>query len=151
VPHSTGRLGFGALTLVAFASAGLAQDRTGCLHPDLGFRQFLVYFRSGRDFQISRVDFPLRYNERGPDNYSSTKYLTIGELKARQNGLIVRDPAATNTGDSETDTCEDKPQLGRRFATLVQYSCHSDLFSNKFRFVRRQGCWFLTNMTSSGG
>jgi hypothetical protein len=143
VPHLTGRLGFGALTLVAFASASLAQDRTGCLDPDLSFQQFLVHFRSDRDFQISRVDLPLRYSERGPENYSSTKFLSMGELKARQNGLIVRDPAATNTGDSETDTCEDKPQLGRRFATLLQDS-------NKFRFVRRQGCWFLTNMTSSG-
>jgi hypothetical protein len=151
VPQLTGRLGFGALTLVAFASAALAQDRTGCLHPDLSFQRFLAHFRSDRDFQISRVNLPLRYSERGPDNYASEKFLSMSELKVRQNGLVVQNPAATNTGDRETDACEDKPQVGRRVATLVQYSCHSDLFSHKFRFVRRQGCWFLTNMMSSGG
>lgn len=149
--HLTGRLGFGVLTLVAFASAGVAQDRASCRHSDLSFQQFLVRFRSDRDFQIGRANLPLRYSERGPENYHAIRFLSMSELKARQNGLIVRDPAATNTGDGETDTCEDRPQVGRRVATLVQYSCHSDLFSNKFRFVKRQGCWFLTDMMSSGG
>jgi len=151
VPHLTGRSGFGALALVAVASTTLAQDRTGCLHPDLSFREFLAHFRSDRNFQVSRVNLPLRYSERGPNNYSSAKLLSITELKDRPNGLMVRDPAATNTGDRETDTCEDKPQVDGRVATLVQYSCHSDLFSNKYRFVRRQGCWFLTGMMSRGG
>jgi hypothetical protein len=151
VPHLTGRSGFGALTLVALASTALAQDHTGCLRPDLSFREFLAHFRSDRNFQISRVNLPLRYNERGPGNYSSAKLLSMTELKVRPNGLMVRDPAATNTGDRETDTCEDKPQVDGRVATLVQYSCHSDLFSNTYRFVRRQGCWFLAGMMSRGG
>jgi hypothetical protein len=151
VSHLTGKSGFGALILVALASAALAQDRTGCLHPDLSFREFLAHFRSDSNFQISRVNLPLRYGERGPDNYSSARSLSMSELKDRQNGLVVKDPAASNTGDRETDTCEDRPQVGRRVATLVQYSCHSDLFSNKYRFVRRQGCWFLTDMMSRGG
>jgi hypothetical protein len=50
VPQLTGRLGFGALTLVAFASAALAQDRTGCLHPDLSFQQFLAHFKVRQGF-----------------------------------------------------------------------------------------------------
>jgi hypothetical protein len=144
------RLEIGALALLAvFAWPDGTKAGTECRDPDPSFQQFLARFKSDGDFQLSRMMIPLRYTEREPDNSSTTKLLSLTELRVRRSGL-VRD-LAVNTGDSETDACEDKPKIGRGVATLVQYSCHSDLFSSTYQFVKKRGCWLLNQVTSSGG
>jgi hypothetical protein len=62
----------------------------------------------------------------------------------------VRIPRRRKEGD-EAAVCEKTPRVVGNTARLVQYSCHTDLFGNEFRFVARSGCWFLDEVRSSGG
>jgi hypothetical protein len=131
-----------------FANLALAHPR--CERPDPGFATFLARFRSDRDFQISRVKIPLRYNERGP-GAASTTWLSTRDVKARWKGGLLQALSSRQSEYDEAAVCEEKPRVAGRDATLVQYSCHSDLFANTFRFVARTGCWFLGEVTSAGG
>ncbi len=136
----TFRLHVNALAFLVLAWPHDTQAGVWCSHPDTSFREFLLHFRSNEDFRLGRTRIPLRYVEWGPESRKSTRLLPLAELKVRQKGMMPQDLAA-NSGNRETDACEDKPQAGRATATFMQYSCHSDLFSTKYHFIKRQGCW----------
>jgi hypothetical protein len=135
----------------ALASGGPAQAAAHCPKPDASFQAFLRRFRSDRAFQASRIVYPLHATDTGPQNERQTRRLSRAEVRAMPRGVLVADPLASNSGDLETDVCEDRPRVRGGRATLLQYSCHSDLFGSTYRFVDRRGCWFLQEMRTSGG
>jgi hypothetical protein len=69
----------------------------------LSFETFLSRFKSDRSFQISRISFSPRATETGPQDERSTRRMSRTEVKALSGGVLVADPAATNSGDRETD------------------------------------------------
>jgi len=121
-----------------------------CARPDASFAAFLARFKTDAAFRERRLVLPLRLIERGPGDVS-TKNLSLAQVRIYGAGLIVADPAANNTGDRETDVCEDGPHLARNAATFIQYTCHSDVYGKTFHFVRRHGCWFLKRLDWAGG
>jgi hypothetical protein len=130
---------------------GPAQAAALCPKPDAGFQAFLRQFRSNRAFQTSRIVYPLSATETGPEKERQTRRLSRADVQAMPHGVLTADPSASNTGDRETDVCEDKAQVRGDRATLTQYSCHSDVFSTTYRFAAQRGCWFLDAMRTSGG
>jgi hypothetical protein len=125
-------------------------DGKVCVRPDASFAAFLKRFKTDPTFRRTRFILPLRYTEQGPGEVS-TKFLSLEQLKIYEASLIVADPAVTNTGDRETDVCEDPPHVTGNAATFIQYTCHSDLHAETFHFVRRRGCWFLKDLERAGG
>lgn len=161
VKHSLtrGRLGRpalpGPLLAIVLASilglGGPARAAALCPTPDASFQAFLQQFRADRAFQASRILYPLHATETGPQNERQTRRLSRVDIQAMPRGVLVTVPSASNSGDRETDVCENRPRVRGARATLLQYSCHSDLFGTTYRFVARGGCWFLDEMRTSGG
>ena len=138
------------MLVLALASASQAIAARRCTRPDLGFGTFLKRFRSDRDFQMSRVTIPLRYAERGP-GAASTSWLSSAEVRVRWRTGLLQAPSPRANEFEEAAVCEEAPHVVADKTSLVQYSCHTDLFGNTFHFRARGGCWYLAEVASSGG
>ncbi len=142
----------GILAVFFFVPANAGQT---CGHRDPSFTAFLKRFKSDLEFRYSRLVLPMRFSEFDPQSAMSnvmvTHYssMTLAQLRSTGRLRIAADPHATNSGD-EGDVCEDQPKVGKNTATFVQYTCHTDIFSHTYHFVRSNGCWFLRNVEEAG-
>ncbi len=136
-------------------STPLASATDVCSTPDSDFAAFLDRFKNDKAFQKTRVIYPLQMSSSEPDGHGGiveTKgSLSAQEIQARRMVVIRGNDEAAKLAQGEGKPCEDEPVVQGDRATFVQYSCHTDVYGDKYEFVRKDGCWFLQHVAASGG
>jgi hypothetical protein len=127
----------------AFASAS-------CPRADANFGTFLKRFKNDAAFRESRLILPLQTSYSAPGE-KSTQSLTLKQIRHRKMRIIRGDADARAMRNTEASLCESTPLVKRDHATFGQYSCGTDVYSSGYHFERRNGCWMLARITSSGG
>ncbi len=78
--------------------------------------------------------------------------LSAQDIQAGRIQLIRGNAEAAQLAQGEGKLCEDEPAVQGDHATFIQYySCHTDIYGDKYEFVRKDGCWFLQHVAASGG
>lgn len=135
------------------AQAASAADT--CSAPDANFAAFLDRFKNDQAFQRERILYPLQFTSSEPDAKGGTletkASLTQKDIQDRAIRIIIGRTEAAPLKGGEGALCEEEPRISGDHATFVQYSCHTDVYGYEFEFVRKQGCWFLQRLATSGG
>ncbi len=129
----------------------LVSAADACSAPDPDFAKFLDRFKNDKAFQKTRIIYPLQMSFSQPDVADTTMSLSAPDLQARRLVLIRGKAEAAQLGQGEGKLCEDKPAIQGDRANFIQYSCHTDVYGDKYEFVRKDGCWFLQHVAASGG
>ncbi len=129
----------------------LASAAEACSAPDTDFSAFLNRFKNDKSFQKTRVIYPLQMSFSQPDVADTTMSLSAQDILARRMVLIRGKAEAAQLAQGEGKLCEDKPEVQGDRATFIQYSCNTDVYGDKYEFVRKDGCWFLQRVAASGG
>ena len=135
-------------------SMQLASAGNNCTTHDKDFESFLDRFKNDEPFQKTRIVFPLKMSSTEPDANGKMKEalanLTLKEIKDKSI-LIIRGRAeAAELMGGEGKLCEQEPDVKDDLATFMQHSCHTDVYAYKYEFVRKNGCWFLQSLATSG-
>jgi hypothetical protein len=142
---------------VAIAAAMLIAATSGanaCSPPDRSLRAFLTRFKSDAAFQRQRVVDPLPVTSSEPDagGIMREEHTTLdaAHVRARPGGIIRGPSDAAKLRGGEGRLCERGPVVHRDHATLIQYSCDTDVYGDTYEFVRVRGCWYLERLSTSG-
>jgi len=141
---------FLAALLITIGLGGLAWAESKCERPDSNFRDFLSRFKNNPSFRESRLILPLQYSETDPEK-TTKEQLSLKQIRARKLQIICDDACAARLKGTEGQLCENRPQVKGNTAEFIQYSCGTDVYGDTFHFVRKNGCWFLRSLDSSGG
>ena len=121
-----------------------------CAAPDASFTSFLAKFKNDKQFRETRLVLPLQFSSTDPSG-TTKEALSLEEIRKRNMALILGDKDARELKGSEGALCESKPIIKKSRASFGQYSCGTDVYSDAFYFVRRNGCWMLERVAVSGG
>ncbi len=131
--------------LIGTTSFAAADDN--CSSDDTNFVSFIERFKNDKAFQKSRIIYPLQMSSTQPvDNgkmVREIKKLTLKEIND-QSILIIRGRSeAAELMGGEGQLCEQGPTIKGDRASLIQHSCHTDVYGYTYDFVLKEGCWFL--------
>jgi hypothetical protein len=101
-------------------------------------------------FRESRLITPLQYSLTDPEK-TTKEQLSLEQTRARKLQIICGDACAARLKGTEGQLCEESPKVKGDSAEFVQYSCGTDVYGDAFHFVRKNGCWYLRGLDSSGG
>jgi len=131
------------------ASKAVAAPALACPKPDLTFAAFFYKFKNQQNFRESRLVLPLVIASRDNSKTNITRY-SAAQIHSNRMRLIRGEAAARELSDTEGRLCEGKPKVGRNHAQITQSSCETDVYSDLYSFLRRDGCWFLEKIETSG-
>jgi hypothetical protein len=141
---------FLATLLVTIGLGGTAWAESKCDRPDSNFRDFLSRFKNNPSFQESRLITPLQYSLTDPEK-TTKEQLSLEQIRSRKLQIICGAACAARLKGTEGQLCEEAPKVKGNSAEFVQYSCGTDVYGDTFHFVRKNGCWYLRGLDSSGG
>jgi hypothetical protein len=137
--------------LIGTTSFADADDH--CSTSDKNFVTFIDRFKNDKAFQKSRIIYPLQLSSTQPDANGKMareiKKLTLKEIND-QSILIIRGRSeAAELMGGEGQLCEQGPSIKGETASLIQHSCHTDVYGYTYNFVLKEGCWFLQDFSLS--
>lgn len=139
-----------ASVVIMIMLAGSAWAEQQCDRPDSNFRDFLSKFKNNPTFRESRLITPFQYSLTDPERTTKER-LSLEQIRARKLQIICGDACAARLKGTEGQLCEESPKVKGDSAEFVQYSCGTDVYGDAFHFVRKNGCWYLRGLDSSGG
>jgi len=132
----------------------VSSNSGACAKPDRSFRAFLTRFKSDVAFQRQRIVDPLIVSASEPDANGVMKEertaMSAAQVRDRREGIIRGPAEAAKLRAGEGRLCERGPVVRGHRATFTQYSCHTDVYGDTYEFVRRDGCWYLERLSTSG-
>lgn len=137
-----------ALATLTFCPPAFASQ--SCQPADSSFGGFLRQFKNNASFRESRLLTPLPVSATDPAGTTNVK-LSLRQIRQRKMQIIIGDKRAAELKGTEGQLCEEVPVVQRDSVVLDQHSCDSDVYSNSFHFVHRNGCWMLLRVEYSGG
>lgn len=129
---------------------GNAWAESKCDRPDSSFNVFLSRFKNNPSFRESRLITPLQYSLTDPEK-TTKEQLSLEQIRARRMQIICGNACAARLKGTEGQLCEEGAKVKGNSAEFVQYSCGTDVYGDSFHFVRKNGCWYLRGLDSSGG
>ena len=136
------------ITTLSLATPAFASQ--SCQQADSSFGGFLRQFKNNASFRESRLLKPLPISATDPAGTTNVK-LSLRQIRQRKMQIIIGDKRAAELKGTEGQLCEEVPVVQRDSVVLDQHSCDTDVYSNSFHFVRRNGCWMLLRVEYSGG
>ena len=121
-----------------------------CTAADASFGAFLQRFKNDRQFRESRLVLPLQSSDTDPTGTVKTK-LSLKQIRDSKASIIWGDAFALEMKGTEAALCESKVVFRNNRASFAQSSCETDVYSSKYDFVRKNGCWMLLRVANSGG
>jgi len=135
---------------VMIGLGGNAWAESKCDRPDSSFNVFLSRFKNNPSFRESRLITPLQYSLTDPEK-TTKEQLSLEQIRARRMQIICGNACAARLKGTEGQLCEEGAKVKGNSAEFVQYSCGTDVYGDSFHFVRKNGCWYLRGLDSSGG
>lgn len=136
-----------------FGAPTFAAADDNCGSHDKNFESFLDRFKNDKTFQKSRIIYPLQLSSTQPDANGKMaqeiKKLSLKEINDKSILIIRGRSEAAELMGGEGKLCEQGPKVKGNRATLIQHSCHTDVYGYTYDFVLRNGCWFLQGFSVS--
>ena len=133
-------------SLLIGASSFAATD-DNCSSHDKNFESFIDRFKNDKAFQKSRIIYPLQMSSTQPDDNGKMareiKKLSLKEINNQSIVIIRGRSEAAELMGGEGQLCEQGPIIKGDRASLIQHSCHTDVYGYTYDFVLKDGCWFL--------
>lgn len=139
-----------AIILASLALGAPACAAPNCQQADSSFGSFLHQFKNDTGFRESRLLTPLRMSVTDPAG-TTREQLSLRQIRQRKMQIVIDDKHAAELKGTEGQLCEGVPVVRRNSVVLDQHSCDTDVYSNSFHFIRRNGCWMLQQVDYSGG
>lgn len=92
---------------------------------------------------------PLQYSSTDPEG-TTKEQLSLELIRARKMQIVHGDARAADLEGTDGQLCEDGRRVKGNRAKLTQHSCGADVYGDAYRFVHKNGCWFLRGVESSG-